>query len=129
MLLDVCFKALYNIIRRSNFEKSEHKGLIEKSQRLDSIVEAMKERGESEDYIAEVIFCFLKIRNLNILIVFYSLQIVETFTPPECEILSKVKHRIKTLSKAELTLDDTIFLLQMYQHHCTTLPTGIKKFK
>jgi len=53
MLLDVCFKALYNIIRRSNFEKSEHKGLIEKSQRLDSIVEAMKERGESEDYIAE----------------------------------------------------------------------------
>lgn len=57
------------------------------------------------------------------------LQIVETFTPPECEILNKVKNRIKTLSKAELTLDDTIFLLQMYQHHCTTLPTGIQKFK
>ncbi|KAH8388610.1 hypothetical protein KR093_011300 [Drosophila rubida] len=108
MLLDVCYKALYNIIRRSNYEKSEHKGLIEKSQRLDSIVETMKERGESEDYIAEI---------------------VETFTPPECEILNKVKHRIKTLSKAELTLDDTIFLLQMYQHHCTMLPTGIQKFK
>jgi len=55
MLLDICFKALYNIIRRSNFEKTEHKGLIEKSQRLDSIVMAMKERGEAEDYIAEVI--------------------------------------------------------------------------
>lgn len=54
MLLDICFKALYNTIRRSNFEKNEHKGLIEKSQRLDSIVEAMKERGESDDYIAEV---------------------------------------------------------------------------
>ncbi|ALC45251.1 CG12267, partial [Drosophila busckii] len=54
MLLDVCYKALYNTIRRSNFEKQEHKGLIEKSQRLDSIVEAMKERGESDDYIAEV---------------------------------------------------------------------------
>ncbi|KAH8417685.1 hypothetical protein KR222_004422 [Zaprionus bogoriensis] len=108
MLLDVCFKALYNTIRRSNFEKNEHKGLIEKSQRLDSIVEAMKERGESDDYIAEI---------------------VETFTPPENEILNKVKHRIKTLSKAELTLDDTIFLLQMYQHHCTSLPTGIQKFK
>ncbi|XP_030370669.1 DNA-directed RNA polymerase III subunit RPC3 [Scaptodrosophila lebanonensis] len=108
MLLDTCFKALYNTIERSNFEKSEHKGLIEKSQRLDSIVEAMKERGESEDYIAEI---------------------AETFTPPEVEILNKVKNRIKTLSKAELTLDDTIFLLQMYQHHCTTLPTGITKFK
>ncbi|EDW59179.1 DNA-directed RNA polymerase III subunit RPC3 [Drosophila virilis] len=108
MLLDNCFKSLYNTIRRSNYEKSEHKGLIEKSQRLDSIVETMKERGESDEYIAEI---------------------VETFTPPECEILKKVKHRIKTLSKAEMTLDDTIFLLQMYQHHCTTLPTGIQKFK
>ncbi|EDV92963.1 DNA-directed RNA polymerase III subunit RPC3 [Drosophila grimshawi] len=108
MLLDNCYKSLYNTIRRSNFEKNEHKGLIEKSQRLDSIVETMKERGDSDDYIAEI---------------------VETFTPPECEILNKVKNRIRTLSKAELTLDDTIFLLQMYQHHCTTLPTGIKKFK
>ncbi|KAH8294982.1 hypothetical protein KR018_004877 [Drosophila ironensis] len=108
MLLDVSYKSLYNTIERSNYEKSEHKGLIEKSQRLDSIVETMKERGESDEYIAEI---------------------VETFTPPECEILKKVKNRIKTLSKAELTLDDTIFLLQMYQHHCTTLPTGIRRFK
>ncbi|TDG44786.1 hypothetical protein AWZ03_008760 [Drosophila navojoa] len=108
MLLDNCFKSLYNTIRRSNYEKNEHKGLIEKSQRLDSIVEAMKERGESDEYIAEI---------------------VETFTPPECEILNKVKNRIKTLSKAELTVDDTIFLLQMFQHHCTTLPTGIQQFK
>ncbi|KAH8247753.1 hypothetical protein KR038_009262 [Drosophila bunnanda] len=108
MLLDASYKSLYNTIERSNFEKNEHKGLIEKSQRLDSIVETMKERGDSEEYIAEI---------------------VETFTPPECEILNKVKNRIKTLSKAELTLDDTIFLLQMYQHHCTTLPTGIRRFK
>ncbi|XP_016979126.2 DNA-directed RNA polymerase III subunit RPC3 [Drosophila rhopaloa] len=108
MLLDASYKSLYNTIERSNFEKNEHKGLIEKSQRLDSIVETMKERGETDEYIAEI---------------------VETFTPPECEILNKVKNRIKTLSKAELTLDDTIFLLQMYQHHCTSLPTGIRKFK
>ncbi|XP_034663030.1 DNA-directed RNA polymerase III subunit RPC3 [Drosophila subobscura] len=108
MLLDICYKSLYNTIERSNFEKNEHKGLIEKSQRLDSIVETMKERGESDEYIAEI---------------------VETFTPPEVEILNKVKHRIKTLSKAELTMDQTIFLLQMYQHHCTILPTGIGKYK
>ncbi|KAH8353817.1 hypothetical protein KR084_002549 [Drosophila pseudotakahashii] len=108
MMLDASYKSLYNTIERSNFEKNEHKGLIEKSQRLDSIVETMKERGETDEYIAEI---------------------VETFTPPECEILNKVKNRIKTLSKAELALDDTIFLLQMYQHHCTSLPTGIRKFK
>lgn len=54
MLLDICFKALYNDITRSNYEKNEHKRLIEKSQKLDSIVATMKERGESEEYIAEV---------------------------------------------------------------------------
>lgn len=71
MLLDVCFKALYNTIRRSNFEKNEHKGLIEKSQRLDSIVEAMKERGESDEYIAEVakLFILLYIQDTTNLIV------------------------------------------------------------
>ncbi|XP_005175452.2 DNA-directed RNA polymerase III subunit RPC3 [Musca domestica] len=96
MLLDICFKALYNDITRSNYEKNEHKRLIEKSQKLDSIVATMKERGESLEYIAEIL---------------------ETLTPPEREILDKVKNRIKTLSKAELSLDDTIFLLQMYLYH------------
>lgn len=54
MLLDTCYKALYNDITRSNYEKNEHKRLIEKSQKLDSIVATMKERGESAEYIAEV---------------------------------------------------------------------------
>ncbi|KAM7363435.1 RNA polymerase III subunit C [Cochliomyia hominivorax] len=102
MLLDICYKALYNDITRSNYEKNEHKRLIEKSQKLDSIVATMKERGESEEYIAEIL---------------------ETLTPPEREILDKVKSRIKTLSKAELTLDDTIFLLQMYLYHSSQLAT------
>uniref|UniRef100_A0A1A9X417 DNA-directed RNA polymerase III subunit RPC3 n=1 Tax=Glossina brevipalpis TaxID=37001 RepID=A0A1A9X417_9MUSC len=103
MLLDICYKALYNAITRSNYEKVEHRRLIDKSQKLDSIVSAMKERGESEDYIAEIL---------------------ETLTPPEREILGKVKNRIKVLSKAELTVDDNIFLLQMYMHHCSHLPTA-----
>lgn len=42
---------------RSSFNKSENRRLIEKSQRLESIVEAMKDRGETEEYIAEVRFC------------------------------------------------------------------------
>lgn len=45
---------------RSAFNKSENKRLIDKSQRLEGIVEAMKDRGESEEYIAEVIvYCYL----------------------------------------------------------------------
>lgn len=62
MLLDICYKALYNDITRSNYEKNEHKRLIEKSQKLDSIVATMKERGESEEYIAEVRHFFKEIR-------------------------------------------------------------------
>jgi hypothetical protein len=57
MLQEICYKALYNSITRSSFDKSVNKRLIEKSQRLESIVEAMKERGESEEYIEEVRFC------------------------------------------------------------------------
>lgn len=54
MLLEICYKSLFNSMTRSAYNKSENRRLIEKSQRLDGIVEAMKERGESEEYIAEV---------------------------------------------------------------------------
>jgi DNA-directed RNA polymerase III subunit RPC3 len=54
MLLEICYKSLYNSITRSTYDKQVNKRLIEKSQRLESIVEAMRDRGESEDYISEV---------------------------------------------------------------------------
>lgn len=96
MLLEACYKALFNSMIRSTHSKNEHKRLIEKSQRLEGIVEAMKERGESEEYIAEIL---------------------ETLTPPEREILQKVKVRIKNLYSAEIGLDETMFLFQMYQYY------------
>ncbi|KAL9694172.1 hypothetical protein quinque_013457 [Culex quinquefasciatus] len=96
MLLEICYKSLYNSITRSTHDKTVNKRLIEKSQRLDSIVEAMKERGESEDYIAEI---------------------QETLTPPEKEILLKVKIRVKSLYSAEIGIDETIFLLKLYQQY------------
>lgn len=58
MLLEICYKSLFNSMTRSAYNKSENRRLIEKSLRLDGIVEAMKERGESEEYIAEVIKSF-----------------------------------------------------------------------
>lgn len=78
---------------RSTHNKSKNRRLIEKSQRLQSIVEAMRERGETEEYIAEI---------------------GETLTPPEREVLEKVKVRIKNLYSAEIGLDETIFLLQLF---------------
>ncbi|XP_058812197.1 DNA-directed RNA polymerase III subunit RPC3 [Topomyia yanbarensis] len=96
MLLEICYKSLYNSITRSTHDKTVNKRLIEKSQRLDSIVEAMKERGESEEYIAEI---------------------QETLTPPEKEILQKVKIRVKSLYSAEIGIDETIFILKLYQQY------------
>ena len=46
-----------------------------------------------------------------------SFQFFETLTPPEREILQKVKIRIKNLYSAEIGLDDTIFLLQLYEKY------------
>ncbi|XP_053679991.1 DNA-directed RNA polymerase III subunit RPC3 [Anopheles nili] len=96
MLLELSYKALYNSITRLTHDKTVNKRLIEKSQRLDSIVETMKERGESEAYISEIL---------------------ETLTPPEQEILAKVKLRVKSLYSAEIGIDETIFMLKLYQEY------------
>lgn len=100
---------------RSSFNKSENRRLIEKSQRLESIVEAMKDRGETEEYIAEVRLCpNSRERSCAVFKIVISLQIFETLTPPEREVLQKVKVRIKNLYSAEIGLDETIFLLQLF---------------
>lgn len=100
---------------RSSFNKSENRRLIEKSQRLESIVEAMKDRGETEEYIAEVRFCRNSgQRKCAMYENVFLLQIFETLTPPEREVLQKVKVRIKNLYSAEIGLDETIFLLQLF---------------
>ncbi|EAA08103.3 DNA-directed RNA polymerase III subunit RPC3 [Anopheles merus] len=96
MLLELSYKALYNSITRLTHDKTVNKRLIEKSQRLESIVETMKERGESEAYINEIL---------------------ETLTPPEQEILAKVKLRVKSLYSAEIGIDETIFMLKLYQEY------------
>jgi DNA-directed RNA polymerase III subunit RPC3 len=54
MLIETCYKALYNAMTRAIQDKETNKRLMEKSMRLQFIVDAMKERGESEDAIHEV---------------------------------------------------------------------------
>lgn len=74
-------------------DKETNKRLMEKSLRLDAIVEAMKERNESEDVIQEIL---------------------ETLTPPEKDILEKAKIRIKNLNSSEIGLDETLMIFQFY---------------
>lgn len=96
MLLEHCYKALFNCLTRSDFIKTENKRLIDKSQRLDLIILEMKKRGQSEEYIQ---------------------GIYETITPPERELLDNITARCKNLMYAEIGLDETIFLLQLYQDY------------
>lgn len=46
---------------------------------------------------------------------------METLTPPEREILAQVKARVMHLYSAEVGLDETMFLLQLYQRYRTPL--------
>lgn len=59
MTLETCYKALFNSITRAQFDSQMNKRLIDKAQRLEGIAEAMKERGESEEYITEVSGTFI----------------------------------------------------------------------
>lgn len=94
-------------------DKEVNKRLIEKSMRLQFIVDAMKERGDSEDVIHEVFVQSDCLLNL-LLIIFYSFQINETLTPPEKEIVEKSKSRLKRLESAEVAIDDMLLLLQLF---------------
>lgn len=98
MLLDNCYKAMYNSLVRTGNLTETNKRLIDKSQYYETVIDDLKEKGgpEAEQQIADL---------------------MEQITPPEKEILQKVKLRLKTLSSAEIIIDEMIFLLQMYQYY------------
>ncbi|XP_044749477.1 DNA-directed RNA polymerase III subunit RPC3 [Coccinella septempunctata] len=92
-LYSLCFKTLYNLIAKRNHEYDTNKRLLDKKQRCNMIVLLMKSQGATEEQIAEF---------------------EENITPPEREIITKVEKNIKKLNLAELEMDHTIFILEMY---------------
>lgn len=50
-------------------------------------------------------------------IIIIRLQVMEVLTPPEREMLAQVKARLKNLYSSEIGLDETMFLLQLYQRY------------
>ncbi|XP_046394930.1 DNA-directed RNA polymerase III subunit RPC3 [Ischnura elegans] len=93
MTLEMCYKALYNALERRRAKKSDNKRLIEKQQRIESIALSLKERGASEDQLAEI---------------------EDMLTPPERTVLEKVRVTMNKLTEAELQIDETVFVLQLY---------------
>lgn len=55
MVLDTCYKAMFNSLTRRNHEKNENGRLIEKKERIETIAESMREQGTNEEEIQELV--------------------------------------------------------------------------
>ncbi|XP_014477901.1 PREDICTED: DNA-directed RNA polymerase III subunit RPC3 isoform X2 [Dinoponera quadriceps] len=96
MQVEHCYHALYNIIQRRDHESTSNKRMIDKQLRVEILTSNLKEHGATEEQLADI---------------------AEMMTPSEKQQLEKVQKSIKKLSAAELLIDETLFLLHMYQRY------------
>lgn len=93
MIVELCYKTLFNIITRRNHDRLENKRIIDKKQRIDTIALSMQVQGATEEQLADI---------------------EEMLTPPEREILERIDKTMKKLNALELEIDHTLFLLHLY---------------
>ncbi|KAF6208472.1 hypothetical protein GE061_016928 [Apolygus lucorum] len=99
VVLDMCYKAVYNTLARADHQFSENIRLIEKFEKLNTIANNMRTQGEDPQYVAQLL--------------------EEWITPPEKTLLTTVEAMIEKLRLAELYLDETIMVLQLYAYYDT----------
>ncbi|XP_030745567.1 DNA-directed RNA polymerase III subunit RPC3 [Sitophilus oryzae] len=93
MLLETCYKTLFNTMTRCNHEKLQNKRIIDKKHRIDTILMGMKAQNATEEQMADI---------------------EDMITLPEKEILENISRIIKKFNTVELEIDQTIFMLQMF---------------
>lgn len=54
MVLELCYKTLYNTMTRRNHDKQENKRIIDKKHRVDTIAMGMRSQGATEEQLADV---------------------------------------------------------------------------
>ncbi|KAJ9586990.1 hypothetical protein L9F63_019408 [Diploptera punctata] len=96
MVLEMYYKTLYNAMTRREHERNENRRMIEKQQRIESITLNMRVQGATPEQLAEI---------------------EEMLTPPEQALLEKVRTMISRLSEAEIQLDESMFILQLYLNY------------
>ncbi|BES88057.1 Hypothetical protein polymerase III [Nesidiocoris tenuis] len=99
VVLDMCYKAIYNTLSRTEHETMENMRLIEKFDKLNTIASNMKAQGEDPEYIAQLL--------------------EEWITPPERTLLSTVEVMIEKLRLAELYMEETILVLNLYSFYAS----------
>ncbi|XP_073997116.1 RNA polymerase III subunit C isoform X1 [Rhodnius prolixus] len=97
VVLNMCYKGIYNTLIRAKHEKTDNSRLIEKFEKLNTIAKNMREQGDDENYIKQL---------LN-----------EWMTPPEKALLDSVEAMTEKLRMAELYVDETIFLIQLFTYY------------
>lgn len=93
VLLDMTEKALLNVMTRRQLSMQENIRLLQKQQRVESLVNTMKIRGDPEEHIKDI---------------------EDTLTPADHETIAKAKREMDMLGISEIKLDETLFLLKMY---------------
>lgn len=98
MVLEWCYKGMYNLMVQRETIVSDNRRLLDKRTRVDSIVENLKQSGGTEEQIQEV---------------------EEMMTPSERALVEQVVVKQDKLFDSETGLDETIFILQMYLYYQT----------
>ncbi|RZF32383.1 hypothetical protein LSTR_LSTR001847 [Laodelphax striatellus] len=107
---EMCHKAIYNALIRSRSELTNHMRLMEKHERLEAASQLLREQGTEQEQIDALVDEWLSL--------------------PERNLLESVKKSLEKLKTAEIQIDNTLFLLQLftyYQH--LTMPKITSKKK
>eukprot|EP00105_Crassostrea_gigas_P025260 XP_011445785.1 PREDICTED: DNA-directed RNA polymerase III subunit RPC3 [Crassostrea gigas] len=89
MVLNRCYKALYNAMVKKETEVNEHRRLLDKQERMEAIAASVEDASQRD-------------------------EILNTITPSEQEQIIKVRRTIQMLDHSELQICEGIFILEMY---------------
>ncbi|XP_066909052.1 DNA-directed RNA polymerase III subunit RPC3 [Halyomorpha halys] len=97
VVLDMCSITVSNTLSRATHEKNVNMRLIEKYEKLTLLTQSLREQGNDEAYIKQVMD--------------------ELMSPPEKSLLDSVEGMIQKLRFSELNLDETMFILNLYTYY------------
>ncbi|CAG0913363.1 unnamed protein product [Notodromas monacha] len=92
-LVERCEKSLGNVLCRKEAEVMDSERLMDKKRRVDALLKTLVEQGASQEELKEV---------------------DAMITPPERDLVTKVNYVLDKLSSAELEIDSTLLLFQVY---------------
>ncbi|KAK3098436.1 hypothetical protein FSP39_019429 [Pinctada imbricata] len=93
MVLERCYKAIFNAMLKRIAELTEHRRLLEKQERCDAIIASLVQGGAEDEQKEEI---------------------EQTITPPERELIKRVKRTVQMLDQSEIQIEEAIFVLETF---------------